>query len=58
MIIQNAIRNDLLKYARKMISKARILDFGCGSGASTSIVAENVSESEILGIEYIKSFES
>ncbi|MCB0727749.1 MAG: methyltransferase domain-containing protein [Ignavibacteriae bacterium] len=55
--IQNAIRNDLLSYAGKDEFRGkRILDFGCGSGASTSIVARMFPESEILGIEYVKSF--
>lgn len=55
--IQNAIKNDLLSYAGKDDFKnKRILDFGCGSGASTSIVARMFPESEILGVEYVESF--
>jgi 2-polyprenyl-3-methyl-5-hydroxy-6-metoxy-1,4-benzoquinol methylase len=31
----------------------RILDFGCGSGASTSVLARNFPDSEIIGIELV-----
>lgn len=36
------------------LANARVLDFGCGSGASTAIFARNYSESEIVGVELDK----
>jgi len=44
--------NELLAYFEPVvIERARILDFGCGSGASTAILARRFPESQIVGVE-------
>lgn len=44
--------NDLLAYFdRSQLEGARILDFGCGSGASTAILAREFPEASIVGVE-------
>jgi len=55
--ISNNLKYDLLSYISESdFSKKRILDFGSGCGASTSILARMFPDSEIVGIEYIKEF--
>ena len=55
--ISNSLKYDLLSYISEGdFSNKRILDFGSGCGASTSILARMFPDSEIVGIEYVKEY--
>ena len=55
--IQKPLQYDLLSYIPKEnFTKKRILDFGCGAGASTVILARMFPDSEIVGIELENDF--
>ena len=50
--VERLLRNDLFAYFSEEDFKAcRILDFGCGSGSSTVILARMFREAEITGVE-------
>ena len=50
--VRKCLENDLLAYFSPEDFKGkRILDFGCGSGASTSILARMFPDAEIVGVE-------
>lgn len=50
--VRRDLEQDLTAYfTRKDFAGKRILDFGCGSGASTMILARMFPEAEIVGIE-------
>ncbi len=50
--VQRSLHFDLLSYVDlKQFSGKRILDFGCGSGASTMILGRMFPDSKIVGIE-------
>jgi len=50
--VQRDLEQDLTAYfTKKDFSGKRILDFGCGSGASTMILSRMFSDAEIVGIE-------
>jgi 2-polyprenyl-3-methyl-5-hydroxy-6-metoxy-1,4-benzoquinol methylase len=50
--VQRSIKYDVLSYVtRDELGGARILDFGCGAGASTMILARMLPHAEIVGIE-------
>jgi len=55
--IQKPLKYDLLSYIPKeCFTKKRILDFGCGAGASTVALAQMFPDSEIVGIELESDF--
>lgn len=55
--ISNVLKYDLLSYVTPEDFKGKkILDFGCGCGASTVILARMFPESKITGVEYVKEF--
>lgn len=55
--IQKPLQYDLLSYIPKeSFANKRILDFGCGAGASTVILARIFPDSEIVGIELESDF--
>jgi len=50
--VQKSLRYDLLSYVEKTAFEGkRILDFGCGSGASTAILGRMFPHSQIVGLE-------
>lgn len=50
--VQGVLKRQLSAYIeRKLFSGARMLDFGCGSGASTFFLAAFLPETEIVGLE-------
>jgi len=50
--VQKALKYDLLGYQdEEEFKNKRLLDFGCGSGASTMILAKMFPHAEIVGIE-------
>lgn len=50
--VQRHLRYDVLGYVEaSKFENARVLDFGCGSGASTIVLARMFPNSEIVGIE-------
>ncbi len=50
--VQRWLRDDLLGFLDEALFRgARVMDFGCGSGASTMILARMFPETEIIGIE-------
>ncbi len=52
--IRRSLENDLFAYFdRGDFSHKRILDFGCGSGASTAILARMFPDAEIVGVELL-----
>jgi len=52
MYVQHSLKYDLLSYiSEDSFNKKRILDFGCGSGSSTMILARMFPNSEIIGVE-------
>ena len=54
---QGILANDFLAYFRpKDLEGKRILDFGCGSGASTMFLARTFASCEVVGIELIQEF--
>lgn len=55
--VQPSLRYDLLSYvsAEEFVNK-RLLDFGCGSGASTMILARMLPHTQIVGVELIAEF--
>lgn len=55
--ISNVLKYDILSYVHeKDFTGKRILDFGCGCGASTIILARMFPECTIVGVEYVKEF--
>jgi 2-polyprenyl-3-methyl-5-hydroxy-6-metoxy-1,4-benzoquinol methylase len=55
--VQRNIERDLLAYvAPEAMEGKRILDFGCGSGASTMVLARMFPQSEIVGSELLASY--
>lgn len=51
-MIERALRVDLLSYLPEdRFEGARILDFGCGSGASTMVLARMFRSAKIVGVE-------
>jgi 2-polyprenyl-3-methyl-5-hydroxy-6-metoxy-1,4-benzoquinol methylase len=65
--VVNALRNQMLSYFMQGdFAGKRLLDFGCGSGASTFAIGRMLSQTQIVGVEldpsrietadYIKSF--
>ncbi|HLA95561.1 MAG TPA: methyltransferase [Pyrinomonadaceae bacterium] len=52
--VERLLLNDINAYfSTNYFAGKRILDFGCGSGASTAILARTFPESEIVGIELL-----
>ena len=50
--VSKYLLNDLLAYFDPQdLGRSRILDFGCGSGASTAILARRFPDSHIVGVE-------
>jgi 2-polyprenyl-3-methyl-5-hydroxy-6-metoxy-1,4-benzoquinol methylase len=50
--VQRSLKYDLLSYlGEDEFKDKRLLDFGCGSGASTAILARLFPETEIVGVE-------
>lgn len=50
--VQRSLKYDVLSYvSREELNGKRILDFGCGAGASTMILARMLPNAEIVGIE-------
>ena len=50
--VQKSLKYDLLSYFdEEGFKNKRLLDFGCGSGASTMILARMFPNTEIVGIE-------
>ncbi len=50
--VEGDLLNSLFTYVdREKFSGTRLLDFGCGSGASTMILARNLPNCQIIGIE-------
>lgn len=55
--ISNILAYDILSYiAEENFRGKKILDFGCGCGASTLILSRMFPESTIVGVEYVKEF--
>ena len=55
--VQRGLRHHLLTYVTEdRLNRSRILDFGCGSGASTAIMARMFPSAEIVGTEMEPSF--
>lgn len=55
--VQRILHYDLLSYmAPEDFKGKRILDFGCGSGASTVVLGRMFPESEIVGVELRENF--
>jgi 2-polyprenyl-3-methyl-5-hydroxy-6-metoxy-1,4-benzoquinol methylase len=55
--VQRSIEHELLAYfAPAEFEGKRILDFGCGSGASTMVLARMFPQSEIVGTELLASY--
>jgi 2-polyprenyl-3-methyl-5-hydroxy-6-metoxy-1,4-benzoquinol methylase len=53
--VQKSIRYDVLSYVSEQeLDGTRILDFGCGAGASTMILARMLPNAEIVGVELEK----
>jgi SAM-dependent methyltransferase len=51
-LVENSIRHEVLGYIdAAAFAGKRVLDFGCGSGASTLVLAKLLPECEIVGIE-------
>lgn len=56
MYVERLLRNDLFAYFDKDDFEGKtILDFGCGSGASTMILARMFPNSQITGVEMLAS---
>lgn len=57
-VVEQRIRNDVLSYLRpEEFSGKRVLDFGCGCGASTMVLARLLPpDCEIIGIELQEPF--
>lgn len=54
--VERLLRNDLLAYFRTdEFAGKTILDFGCGAGASTLILARMFPQSKIVGVEMVGS---
>ena len=54
--VEMALRYDLLGYVDSELFKGKtILDFGCGAGSSTMILARMFPEAQIVGVELNKS---
>ena len=50
--VERALRNQVLSYASPgVFAGKRVLDFGCGSGASTLVLSRLLPDCEIVGIE-------
>lgn len=52
--VELSLRNDVFGYVEpaRFVGK-RLLDFGCGSGASTAIMARTLPDTEITGVELV-----
>jgi len=56
-LVQKFLKNDLLAYFKpEDFENKKILEFGCGSGASTHILAGLFPTAEITGVELVESF--
>jgi len=54
--VQNSLKYDLLSYVEQADFKGkRLLDFGCGGGASTMILSRMFPETDIVGVELEES---
>ncbi|HSV26698.1 MAG TPA: class I SAM-dependent methyltransferase [Sedimentisphaerales bacterium] len=54
--VQTGLKYGLLSYvSQSAFSRSRILDFGCGSGASTAILGRMFPDADILGLEMNKT---
>ncbi|MCJ7674864.1 MAG: class I SAM-dependent methyltransferase [Sedimentisphaerales bacterium] len=52
MYVEHSLKYDMLSYVdQDSLDKKRILDFGCGSGASTMVLARMFPNSEMVGVE-------
>ena len=57
--VQNYMRYAILSYVkREDFNDKRILDFGCGCGASTMVIGRMFPNSQIVGIELVDDFVS
>lgn len=55
--VQRALRYSILSFVpEERFADKRILDFGCGSGASTVHLADMFPEAEIVGLDLISSY--
>lgn len=51
-VVQKSLNYDLLSFQdREKFSGKRLLDFGCGSGASTMVLARMFPQTQIVGVE-------
>lgn len=51
-VVQKSLNYDLLSFQeREQFKGKRLLDFGCGSGASTMVLARMFPQTEIVGVE-------
>ena len=56
-LVQRCLKYDLLSYVEEAeFNNKRLLDFGCGSGASTMVLARMFPYTEIVGVELEKKF--
>lgn len=55
--VEANLRNDILSYVRAdELAGRRLLDFGCGAGASTAILGRMFPETRIVGVELVPAF--
>ncbi len=51
-VVENNIRDDVFPYfPRESFGGKRVLDFGCGAGASTAVLARLLPDASIVGVE-------
>jgi 2-polyprenyl-3-methyl-5-hydroxy-6-metoxy-1,4-benzoquinol methylase len=54
--VRSILKYDILSYhAVEEFSGRRFLDFGCGAGASTSVLARMLPNASVVGVEYVES---
>jgi 2-polyprenyl-3-methyl-5-hydroxy-6-metoxy-1,4-benzoquinol methylase len=54
-VVQKSLKYDLLSYQdQREFKDKRLLDFGCGSGSSTMVLARMFPDTEIVGVELEK----